>query len=159
MSEQIFRRMAGPVLHALGARVAGEVPASVQTLLDKLKRIPGVKATYIADTWHDGYFHLRVVVEPKASRNSVGGTSDKAFRINTSAHGGYVVVFNLPDYPAVIRAVQTLTKQSGLRLDSITGPAKLYEFQDARARAQRLPRLSGYDENEISVEVYAAESA
>lgn len=131
----------------------GEPPA-LQEFMKALERVPGVRSVYVTDIWRDGYYHLRVVVEPKAGPNALGGYSGKTIDIKTRATSGYTTVYNLPDYPKVVAAVRALARRSGFSIEGIQGPQKLYEFQDAYDRARKEPRLSGYDGNEISIELY-----
>jgi len=128
-------------------------PPQVAGLMASLKQVPGVKSVYVTDTWSDGYYHLRVVVEPKEGKNELGGWSGKIVEFESSK-GRFGKFYNLPDYPKVIAVVRALVKRSGLTVENITGPTKVYEFQDQWAKANRTPRLSGYDGNEISVELY-----
>jgi len=135
-------------------RVGSDVPPQVQALMNQLQRVQGVSNVYVTDTWSDGYFHLRVVVEPKESKNALGGWSGKIVEFATRANGGYGKFYNLPDYPKVAALIRSLASRSGLRVENIAGPTKVYAFQDSRSKAMREPRLSGYEDKEISVEVY-----
>jgi len=126
----------------------------VLRFMQELGRVPGVQAVDVADIWHDGYHLLQVKVEPKESRNAVGGWSNKTieFAVSASRYGKF---FNLPDYPKVIMAVRALAKRSGLTVESLEGPKKVYEYQDPRYRMTKEPRISGYDGNSIMIAVYA----
>ena len=136
------------------AKTAAEAPESVNALMATLGRVPGVANVYITDTWSDGYFHLRVVLDPKESKNVLGGWSGKVIDLEY-ARGRYGKFFNIPDFAKVVAAIRALTKRSGLTIEGVEGPKKVYEFQDQWAKARREPRLSGYDGKEISIELYA----
>jgi hypothetical protein len=135
-------------------RVGGVVPDQLQYLMNELQHVQGVSNVYVKETWSDGYFHLGVVLEPKESKNALGGWSGKIVEFATRANGSFFKFYNLPDYPKVAALVRSLVSRSGLRVENITGPTKVYAFQDSRSKAMREPRLSGYEEKEISVEVY-----
>jgi len=142
------------LLATLQQKVAdANTPPSITSLMADLSRVPGVKSVYITDTWKDGYFHLRAVLEAKGTVDG-GRQLGATFDIQTRATGGYVKVFNLPNYPKTVMGIKAAVKRSGLTVEGFAGPTKLYEYQDAWAKAQREFRLSGYEGNEVSIEVY-----
>lgn len=129
---------------------------TVRDLMGALNRVPGVKSVYVTDTWpQENWYHLRVVLETKATvegHRQLGANFD----IKLRATGGYVTVYNIPDFKRTIAGIRAVVRQSGVSVDNISSPTKLYEYQDAwdKAHAKKGDRLGGYDENEVSVEFW-----
>lgn len=129
---------------------------NVRALMGALNRVPGVKSVYVADTWpSDNWYLLRAVLE---SKGTVEGRRqiEAKFEIKLRATGGYVTVYNIPDFKRTIAGIRAVVRQSGLSVDNISVPTKLYEYQDAweKSRGGKGSRLGGYDENEVSIEIW-----
>ena len=133
------------------AKSAANATPAVEALMRDLGRIPGVDTVYITDTWSDGYFQLRVVLEPKEGPNALGGRSGKTIEFEY-ARGRWGKFFNIPNFAKIMAAIRKMVKKSDLTIDGIAGPKKVYEFQDRASKGS--PRLSGYDDNEVAVELY-----
>jgi len=145
-----------PHLLPLLRKHARGYPPAIESLMADFRRLQGVESVYVTDTWKDGYYHLRVVLKPQSGKTPWGGTSNTGiFEIQTTARGGFSTIYNFPLYPKIIRAVRALVKRSGLFLEGIGGLRKVYEYQDRYDRQRGTPKKGGYNDREISVEVYA----
>lgn len=136
-------------------RQAGDVPPVVADLMASLRQVPGVSGVYITDyNYPDGYFHLRVRLALHEGPNALGGWSQKVITFNYS-RGRSGDFYNIKDYPKVLSAIRrTVERAADVTVDSIEGPQKFYEYQDLWDKRQRTPKLSGYDGQEVSVEIY-----
>lgn len=117
----------------------------IDALMEDLKKVPGVKTVYVADTWpRDYWYHIRVVlVNSKTSFSIRARAPEQTF-------------FVIPDLGAARRGILAAVKKSKLQLDeTICFPEKKYEFLDSFTKMYggMKPR-SGYDENEVSIQVY-----
>jgi hypothetical protein len=143
------------ILAGLQQKKASDLPVGVQSLLTDLERINGVSSATITDSWRDGYYQISVSIEPKEGKNELGGWSGKIVSLSTRANAPYGKFYNLPDYRKIAFAVRALVSRSGLRVENMSGPSKVYEFQDRISKMRGEPRLSAYDGNKIVIQLYA----
>ncbi len=146
IKKQMSTCMTASVLERVG--MLGKTASDpVDPLVSVLGRIPGVDECYITDTWDDGYRHLRVrLVEDKKTHIFYERSRTRKLWV-------------FPEYPKIIRMVRKLVanaKRLGqVRfVENIQGIKKVYGPQSRYEKQMKTPRESGYEDNEIWVEVY-----
>lgn len=122
----------------------------------ELRRIPGVRSVEIADTWPpDHWFYILVNLETKATvegRRQIG----KSFDIVVHKNRPSITVYNIPNIKPTLHAIRKVVQRSEMPLENpITGPSKVYEYQDAwDKRNNRGERLGGYNDTAVHIQLY-----
>ena len=116
----------------------------IKELIRNLEKVPGISDVSVVDTWNDGYVRLYVYMR-------TGEPLYLQYRSNRWDN------FNtIPNYQKISLAVRAVVRRSGVVVEGLTGPSKVYEIQDPYAikRPGDPPPLSGYDDYKFDLQVY-----
>lgn len=115
-------------------------------LMQNLERISGVANVEINDEWKDGYYNFFVRLKPSGTKT-----------IFPTARGRDAKVYEIKDYRKILGAIRRVIKSSGVALDGLAGPKKLYEYQDKHLRRRQEPAQSGYVDTVVNIEFYVSD--
>lgn len=116
---------------------------NAQGLISRLSQIPGVSRAFVSDTWHDGYNRITVVLKTQGT-----------IPVTVEARGAHQNLHQISDYAKTAAAVRAAAKASGLFVEGVVGPKKIYEYVRPQYRRAGDKRESGFDGKEMYVEVY-----
>ncbi len=118
----------------------------IKELIHNLERVPGISDVSVVDTWNDGYVRLYVNMK----------TGDPVY-LNYRANR-FDSFYTIPNYQKISQAVRAVVRRSGVVVEGLTGPSKVYQIRDPYEikRPGDPPPLSGFDDYKFDLQVYVS---